>query len=220
MRLPAVKSPNLLVDKAWNVKLSDFNLSKLLPANATANTSAGTGGGAHNPLWLAPEVLDGGRATAPADVYSFGLTMWEASRRAMQKACGHPAACQAAGLRRLLPQAPFPLCPYPALQLLTWRLPWADLGLTPWQIAKLVKGGQRPEVPPRDQLPGPGMAAAAGFDAYCQLMRCAPAVLLQLASWPLLPPLTSYLCCALPVAGSAGPATQLRGPPLPRSCRA
>ena len=30
-----------------------------------------------NPIWLAPEVLLGGRATAASDVYSFGLVLYE-----------------------------------------------------------------------------------------------------------------------------------------------
>jgi serine/threonine protein kinase len=38
---------------------------------------ASSGGGAMNPIWLAPEVLLGGRATAASDVYSFGLVLYE-----------------------------------------------------------------------------------------------------------------------------------------------
>lgn len=43
--------------------------------------------------------------------------------------------------------------------------------LCPLQIALLVLQGDRPEVPPREALPGPDTAAFVGMDAYVQLMR-------------------------------------------------
>lgn len=46
---PAFSSPQL-VDEHWVVKLSDFNLSKVL--ESTQGGSSTTGGGANNPLWL------------------------------------------------------------------------------------------------------------------------------------------------------------------------
>ena len=48
---------------------------------------------ANNPRWLAPEVVTDQAYSTAADVYSFGLILWE---------------------------------------LLTWQLPWADLG--PFQV--------------------------------------------------------------------------------------
>ena len=38
---------------------------------------ASTVGGANNPRWLAPEVLKGDPATPAADVFAFGVVMWE-----------------------------------------------------------------------------------------------------------------------------------------------
>ncbi|EFN56509.1 hypothetical protein CHLNCDRAFT_30642 [Chlorella variabilis] len=70
-----VKSPNLLVDHSWCVKVADFNLSKIMGPQQPSVLS--TSGGASNPVWLAPEVLEGGRATAASDTYSFGLVLWE-----------------------------------------------------------------------------------------------------------------------------------------------
>lgn len=58
------------------LQVCDFGLSKLL--GPTPNTASSTnGGGANNPLWLAPEILNGGRATAASDVFSFGLVLYE-----------------------------------------------------------------------------------------------------------------------------------------------
>jgi serine/threonine protein kinase len=69
-----LKSPNLLVDGAWRVKVADFNLSKLLEDTGVRSTSLG---GMLNPRWLAPEVLTGGSATAASDTVSMGVVLWE-----------------------------------------------------------------------------------------------------------------------------------------------
>ncbi|KAL4438701.1 hypothetical protein ABPG77_006305 [Micractinium sp. CCAP 211/92] len=66
------KSPNLLVDRSWTVKVSDFNLSKHLSESLRSSSKA-----AMNPRWLAPEVMQGERATQAADVFSFAVVMWE-----------------------------------------------------------------------------------------------------------------------------------------------
>lgn len=122
-----VKSPNLLVTESWRVQVSDFNLAKILGPAGSSSTSAG---GPANPQWLAPEVVQGDKASAASDVFSFGMVL---------------------------------------LELLTWRLPWRDTPV--WEIARHLREGRRPEVPPPDALPGQGMAVAPGLDTYCQLMR-------------------------------------------------
>ncbi|EFN52529.1 hypothetical protein CHLNCDRAFT_36848 [Chlorella variabilis] len=68
-----LKSPNLLVDAAWRVKVCDFNLSKILEDSVRSSSA----GGLLNPRWLAPEVLMGQNATAASDVFSFGTVLWE-----------------------------------------------------------------------------------------------------------------------------------------------
>jgi hypothetical protein len=67
-----LKSPNLLVDGHWRVKVSDFNLSKLLEEGAAMSSMAAT-----NPRWLAPEILAGNPATFASDVYAFAVVLWE-----------------------------------------------------------------------------------------------------------------------------------------------
>ncbi|KAL0433922.1 UNVERIFIED_CONTAM: putative serine/threonine-protein kinase SIS8 [Sesamum latifolium] len=67
-----LKSSNLLVDKNWTVKVGDFGLSRL--KNETYLT---TKSGKGTPQWMAPEVLRNEPADEKADVYSFGVILWE-----------------------------------------------------------------------------------------------------------------------------------------------
>ena len=39
------------------------------------------------------------------------------------------------------------------------------------QVGATIRQGGRPEVPPREALPGPDTASWVGLDAYVQLMR-------------------------------------------------
>ncbi|XP_075104128.1 serine/threonine-protein kinase CTR1-like isoform X1 [Nicotiana tabacum] len=67
-----LKSPNLLVDKKYTVKVCDFGLSRF-KANTflSSKTAAGT------PEWMAPEVLRDEPSNEKSDVYSFGVILWE-----------------------------------------------------------------------------------------------------------------------------------------------
>ncbi|KAG6675836.1 hypothetical protein I3842_15G124600 [Carya illinoinensis] len=69
-----LKSPNLLVDKNWVVKVCDFGLSRM--KNSTYLSSRSTAGTAE---WMAPEVLRNEPANEKCDVYSFGVILWELS---------------------------------------------------------------------------------------------------------------------------------------------
>ena len=63
-----LKSPNLVVDKHWRVKVTDFNLSRIMHnSNVTSSVSA------NNPRWLAPEAIASQAFSKAADVYSFGI---------------------------------------------------------------------------------------------------------------------------------------------------
>lgn len=67
-----LKSPNLLVDRNWRVKVCDFNMSRIMEESGQGSSLAGT-----NPRWLAPELLTGESATTSSDVFAFGVVMWE-----------------------------------------------------------------------------------------------------------------------------------------------
>ncbi|KAE8653925.1 hypothetical protein F3Y22_tig00117056pilonHSYRG00512 [Hibiscus syriacus] len=67
-----LKSPNLLVDKNWTVKVCDFGLSRF-----KADTFVSSKPVAGTPEWMAPEVLRGEPSNEKSDVYSFGVILWE-----------------------------------------------------------------------------------------------------------------------------------------------
>lgn len=70
-----LKSHNLLVDQHWHVKICDFGLSRLFEPHLNTLTACGT------PCWTAPEVLRNERYTEKADVYSYGIVIWECLTR-------------------------------------------------------------------------------------------------------------------------------------------
>lgn len=66
-----LKSPNLLVDKDWTVKVCDFGLSRVKAGTLAPWSRAGT------PEWMAPEVLRNEPSNESCDVYSFGVILYE-----------------------------------------------------------------------------------------------------------------------------------------------
>ncbi|KAK6937660.1 Protein kinase domain [Dillenia turbinata] len=69
-----LKSSNILLDKEFNAKLSDFGLAKLGPVGDNSHVSSrvmGTYG------YCAPEYQRTGQLTVKSDVYSFGVVMLE-----------------------------------------------------------------------------------------------------------------------------------------------
>jgi hypothetical protein len=65
-----IKTSNLLVDKNWTVKVADFGLTRAQQLNETM-TICGT------PAYCAPEVLSNNRYSEKADVFSFGIVLYE-----------------------------------------------------------------------------------------------------------------------------------------------
>ncbi|EGC28777.1 hypothetical protein DICPUDRAFT_159737 [Dictyostelium purpureum] len=67
-----LKTANLLVDINLRVKVTDFGFSQIKEGEEFQDKAAkGT------PLWMAPEVMMGNPYNEKADVYSFGIILWE-----------------------------------------------------------------------------------------------------------------------------------------------
>eukprot|EP01123_Difflugia_compressa_P008716 TRINITY_DN2672_c0_g1_i2.p1 TRINITY_DN2672_c0_g1~~TRINITY_DN2672_c0_g1_i2.p1 ORF type:complete len:316 (+),score=33.01 TRINITY_DN2672_c0_g1_i2:89-949(+) len=66
-----LKSRNLLIDKNWNIKVADFGLARDFDDRPGTMTACGT------PTHAAPEVIRRLHYTNKADVYSFGICLWE-----------------------------------------------------------------------------------------------------------------------------------------------
>jgi serine/threonine protein kinase len=85
-----LKSHNVLYDKQLNIKLCDFAFSKfkatLEKKSVRFESRVGT------PQWMAPEVLRGEEYTFSADVYSFGVILWEMISRQQPFADFHAMA--------------------------------------------------------------------------------------------------------------------------------
>lgn len=70
-----LKSSNILIDDSWSIKLADFGLSKkMIGVNILDKNRQSRVG---TPNWMAPEICRGENYTDKADVYSFGLIVWE-----------------------------------------------------------------------------------------------------------------------------------------------
>ena len=81
-----LKTPNLLVDRQFLVKVADFGLARLHKDSLAAQLKGEYG----TPMWMAPEVLMNESFTFKADVYSFGVVVWEViTGKVPWKGCVH-----------------------------------------------------------------------------------------------------------------------------------
>eukprot|EP01088_Endostelium_zonatum_P006348 TRINITY_DN18468_c0_g1_i1.p1 TRINITY_DN18468_c0_g1~~TRINITY_DN18468_c0_g1_i1.p1 ORF type:complete len:1043 (-),score=184.05 TRINITY_DN18468_c0_g1_i1:31-3159(-) len=96
-----LKSLNLLVDENYNVKVADFGLSKVSNTGNTMNSKVGSLN------WCAPEVLLHAHPyTDKADVYSFGMVLWEMITHKAPFAGLHPLQIVRAIDKGSLPEIP------------------------------------------------------------------------------------------------------------------
>eukprot|EP01125_Pyxidicula_operculata_P007412 TRINITY_DN251_c3_g1_i2.p1 TRINITY_DN251_c3_g1~~TRINITY_DN251_c3_g1_i2.p1 ORF type:complete len:301 (+),score=37.00 TRINITY_DN251_c3_g1_i2:22-924(+) len=69
-----LKSSNLLIDENGKVKVCDFGLAQVKPQGIMLQDEDLAKG---TPLWMAPEVMEFREFNEKADVYSFGIVLWE-----------------------------------------------------------------------------------------------------------------------------------------------
>lgn len=69
-----VKPSNILVDRNWRVKLTDFGIARIEADASLTQTGLLTG----SPAYLAPEVVTGDRGNQASDVWSLGATLFYA----------------------------------------------------------------------------------------------------------------------------------------------
>lgn len=67
-----LKSANILLSRAGTAKLADIGMARVLNKSYLSVIS-----GLGTFAWSAPEVLSGKRCTEKADIYSFGVVLWE-----------------------------------------------------------------------------------------------------------------------------------------------
>ncbi|KAK9805390.1 hypothetical protein WJX73_010301 [Symbiochloris irregularis] len=66
-----LKSPNVLLTKEGSAKIADVGMMRSQVSQSTTAQVAWT------PLWAAPEVFRQERATVKADIWSYGIVLWE-----------------------------------------------------------------------------------------------------------------------------------------------
>ncbi|KAK9789195.1 hypothetical protein WJX73_002262 [Symbiochloris irregularis] len=67
-----LKSPNILLGRDYTAKIADVGIARVLTDSQVSTvTSTGTF------AWAAPELLLGNKVTELADIYSFGVVLWE-----------------------------------------------------------------------------------------------------------------------------------------------
>ncbi|KAK9790953.1 hypothetical protein WJX73_010535 [Symbiochloris irregularis] len=114
-----LKSGNLLVDASWTVKVADFGLARALESVAPLTGGLGTF------QWMAPEVLARQHYSQKADVYAFGIVVWETCARQVPYAGLNGIQAALAVMERgLRPTIP-PHTPQPLTQLI--KACWAAI---------------------------------------------------------------------------------------------
>ncbi|GMI78656.1 hypothetical protein HRI_001534900 [Hibiscus trionum] len=72
-----IKSSNILLDKNWFPRISDFEISRSVPTSLSESDSHVSTGVAGTMGYLDPELLGTGHVTMKSDVYSFGVVLFE-----------------------------------------------------------------------------------------------------------------------------------------------
>jgi len=91
-----LKSANLLLDESYTTKVADFGLSRIKAHRKSSSMTGNCG----TVQWMAPEVLANESYAEPADVYSFGIILWELLTRECPYEGMSPIQCALAVLNK------------------------------------------------------------------------------------------------------------------------
>ncbi|CAI7920700.1 unnamed protein product, partial [Closterium sp. NIES-53] len=122
-----IKPANILLDRHMTAKIADFGIARMGDESSTGDTTRIMG----TPGYMDPAYSKSRKATAAADVYSYGVVMLEllTARRALQKIGDQNVHIRqwVSPLRSLLPLSPS----YHAVPSLTHSFPSASYTLCP-----------------------------------------------------------------------------------------
>jgi tRNA A-37 threonylcarbamoyl transferase component Bud32 len=76
-----LKSLNVLLDENFRAKLCDFGMSLIRTETSRQTNNSATDEATGTVSWMAPELFNGQKYTQKADVYSYGMILWEIAAR-------------------------------------------------------------------------------------------------------------------------------------------
>ncbi|WP_327589916.1 protein kinase [Nonomuraea sp. NBC_00507] len=181
-----IKPGNVLIDAATGqVRLSDFGVARIVHGPGLTQTTSIIG----TPVYLSPEVAEGGAPTPAVDVYALGLILYELLAGRPPFVGDHPMALlrqHAMAMPRRLPGMPDALWSVisacagkdtagrPSARQVAMALSEAAPSLAEWPALPPVPRQEAPSVT-SESLPSPPPPPAAGTDGVSTAARTAPA---------------------------------------------
>ena len=72
-----LKATNLLIDRKWRVKVSDFGISRVKKASAVGHDMQTTSTAVGTPAYMAPETITRNAYSEASDIFALGIVLGE-----------------------------------------------------------------------------------------------------------------------------------------------